>query len=1053
MSKSKRNIIEATMHYKSIMFLLLVVLIAFGIYSLVVMPKNEFPSFTVRQGVVAGVYPGANVEEVESQLTKPLETFLWSFKEIKKEKTYSRTRDGICYIFVELNDNVTDKDEFWSKFKLRLQQFKSSLPSGVLALITNDDFGDSSAMLITLESDQKTYRELHEYMTTLQEQLRTIPQLGNLRVTGEQQEQIGVYIDRDRLSDYGINSATLLSSLSGQGMTVVSGSVDDRNTVRPLHLQSTLSSEWEVSQQIVYSDPLGNVVRLSDIATIVREYPQANSYVKNNGRKCIVLSIEMAEGNNIVDFGNQVKAKLDAFSKTLPQDVTIYPITDQSHVVNSSIMEFLKELLIAILAVVIVIMLLLPMRVASVAACTIPITIFISLGIFYALGIELNTVTLAALIVSLGMIVDNSIVIIDCYLEKIGEGMSRWHAASAAAKEFFSSIFSATLAISVTFFPLLFTLKGTFKDFIVWFPLGISVVLGVSLLVAVLVVPWMQYAFIKKGLHSNEPTGKQSGRRRSFLDIAQGAYDHLITTCFAHPFWVLSVGAIGIVLGAWLFSKVPQQLMPRAERNQFAVEIYLPTGTAIEQTAIVADSLRDMMSVDKRVVNITTFYGSGSPRFQASYAPQIGGTNFAQFIVNTISNSATEQLVKEYAQRYTNYFAEAHVRIKQLDYNAASSPIEIRFSGNNLVQLHQAVDSAMQIMRQDPNLLLVRSTFEGTQPGVSVTLNSDEATRLGISKTLLSMNLATRFGSGLPLTTLWEGDYGVPVVLKDRNAELQTATDVENATVSGILPSVSVPLRQVAEVNPDWHYGQIVRFNGVRTLSVYADIYPGLNLNKVTDDVIQQLQPLHDSLQAHGITMTIGGQRLEDNTSGPQIYSGLAIAIGIIMLILLFHLRDLRLTMLIMVSLLFSLLGAALGLLIMGQAVSLTAILGIISLMGIIVRNGIIMVDYAEQLRVGLRLSAKHAALHAAQRRMRPIFLTSAAASMGVIPMVIANSPMWGPMGVVVCFGTMVAMLFIITVIPIGYWMIFRLEDKHRVLKNEKNRSQQLHIKHANYQS
>jgi len=1051
MAKSKRNIIEATMHYKSIMFLLLVVLIAFGIYSLVVMPKNEFPSFTVRQGVVAGVYPGASVEEVEAQITKPLETFLWSFKEIKKEKTYSRSRDGICYIFVELNDDVDNKDEFWSKFKLRLQQFKSSLPSGVLALIANDDFGDSSAMLITLESDQKTYRELHNYMTTLQEQLRTIPELGNLRVTGEQQEQIGIYIDRDRLSDYGINSATLLSALSGQGMTIISGSVDDQSTVKPLHLQSTLSTEWEVSQQIVYSDPMGNVVRLGDIATIVREYPQPSSYVKNNGRKCIVLSIEMAEGNNIVEFGNKVKAKLTEFSKTLPDDVTIYAITDQSHVVNSSVVEFLKELLIAILAVIVVIMLLLPMRVASVAACTIPITIFISLGIFYATGIELNTVTLAALIVSLGMIVDNSIVIIDCYLEKIGEGMSRWHAASAAAQEFFSSIFSATLAISVTFFPLLFTLKGTFKDFIVWFPLGITIVLGVSLLVAVLVVPWMQFAFIKKGLNTAPAEGKK--KRRTFLDIVQGAYDRLITACFAHPFIVLTLGVLGIAGGALLFSQVPQQLMPRAERNQFAVEIYLPTGTAIEETALVADSLQRMMSHDDRVVNITTFYGSGSPRFQASYAPQIGGTNFAQFIVNTASNHATEELVEEYAAKYTSYFPEAQVRIKQLDYNAATSPIEIRFSGDDLTALHYAIDSAMHIMRQDPNLLLVRSTFEGTQPGLSVVLNSDEATRLGISKSMLAMNLATRFGDGLPLTTLWEGDYSIPVVLKDRNAQLQTATDVENATVTGFLPGVSVPLRQVAQVNPDWHYGQIVRFNGVRTLSVYADVKPGTNLNNATDHVIADLQPLKQSLQAQGITMSVGGQRLEDNTAGPQIYSGLAIAIGIIMLILLFHLRDLRPTMLIMVSLLFSLLGAALGLLTMGQAMSLTAILGIISLMGIIVRNGIIMVDYAEVLRIGQRLSAKHAALHAAKRRMRPIFLTSAAASMGVIPMVIANSPMWGPMGVVVCFGTMVSMLFIITMIPIGYWLIFRLKDKHRILKNEKERSHKLHLKHSKQQA
>ena len=1024
----KRDIVESVMHYKSIMLLLATVLIVFGIYSLIDMPKNEFPSFTIRQGVVVGVYPGANTKEVEEQLTKPLEKFLWGFKEIKKKKTYSESKDGMSLVFVELNDDVKNKDEFWSKFKIRLSQFKSSLPSGVLALIANDDFGDTSAMLITLESKDKTYRELHDYMTDLQDRLRVIPEMANLRVYGEQQEQIGVYIDRDRLSDYGLNTATLLSSLNAQGMTIVSGSVDDKNTVRPIHLTSPLNTENDVAQQIVYSDPSGNVIRLRDIATIKREYPDADSYVKNNGKKCIVLSVEMNEGSNIVKFGDKVKGIMKDFKKTLPSDVSIYTITDQSNVVNSSIVDFLKELLIAILSVVLVIMLLLPMRVASVAASTIPITIFIALGIFYSSGIELNTVTLAALIVTLGMIVDNSIVIIDCYIEKIDNGMSRWHAASASAKEFFSSIFSATLAISITFFPLLITMRGMMYDFVKWFPLGVSIVLGASLLIAVFLVPWMQFAFIKKGLKKAEGEKK----RKTFLDYIQQYYNIIIETCFAHPFITLGVGVASVVLGAYLFSIVPQKLMPRAERNQFAVEIYMPTGTAIERTALVADSLRDMLKKDKRVVNVTTFYGSGSPRFQTSYAPQIGGTNFAQFIVNTSGDKDTEQLLDEFTPKYSTYFSDAMVRFKQLDYSDATAPVEIRFSSDNLQQLHESVDKAMQQMRANPHLILVRSNFEGTTPGMDVEMDNDEANRLGINKTLLSMNLATRFGSGIPLTTLWEGDYPVNVVLKDNHSGLQHPDDLGNATVSGMMPGVNVPLRQIAKVKPDWNEGMIVRRNGIRTISVYADTQRGLNLNSVTDEVLHNIASIH---LPQGVIVSAGGERASDEEYGPQIYNGLAISILIIFAILLFHFRDIKMSLLIMFSLLFSLLGAALGVLIMGQDLGMTGILGIISLMGIIVRNGIIMVDYAEELRIKHRMSAKHAALQAAQRRMRPIFLTSAAASMGVVPMVLQNSPMWGPMGIVVCFGTIISMFFIITMIPIGYWMIFRIEDKKRHLK------------------
>ena len=1032
MSKRKRNIIESVMHYNSIMLLLMVVLIGFGVFALINMPKNEFPSFTIRQGVVAAVYPGATSAEVEEQVTKPLETFLWGFKEIKKNKTRSQTKDGITYIFVELNDDVANKDEFWSKFKIKLQQFKVSLPQGVLALIANDDFGDTSAMLITLESKTKSYRELHEYMNTLKDNLRTIPELANLRVSGEQGEEIGVYIDRDKLSDYGINSATLLANLSAQGMTMVSGKVDDGQTTRPIHLRSQMNTENDVANRIVYSDPRGNVIRLRDIATIKREYPHADKYVKNNGQKCIVLSVEMNEGSNIVQFGNKVKDILGQFEASLPQDVSIYTITDQSEVVNSSVVDFLKELLIAIASVVVVIMLLLPMRVASVAASTIPITIFITLGLFYALGLELNTVTLASLIVALGMIVDNSIVIIDSYIEKIDEGMSRWHAATYSAKEFFSSIFSATLAISITFFPLLLTMKGMMKDFVKWFPLGISVVLGASLLVAVLVVPWMQFTFIRKGLKKE---GKGEGKqRRTFLDIMQSYYDRLIERCFAHPFITLGVGVLSVVVGAVLFASMPQKLMPRAERNQFAVEIYLPQGTSIERTAAVADSLRNMMQTDKRIRNISTFYGMSSPRFQTSYAPQLGGTNYAQFIVNTENDAATMALVDSFTTRYTDHFAEAQVRIKQLDYSDASSPVEIRFSGDDLNAIHQAVDSATRRMRAMPELLLVRNNFDGATAGLDVQIDDYEASRLGMSKSLLALNLATRFGDGVPLTTVWEADYPVKVMLKDSHAGQQTPEDLENATVSGLLPGVNVPLRQVAKVSPDWTYTSIHHRNGVRSMSVMADAKRGLNLNSVTDKVIDEVKKIE---LPQGVTMSVGGQREKDLETEPQIYSGLAISIIIIFAILLFHFKDIRMSMVIMLSLLFSLLGAATGVLIMGQEVGITGILGIISLMGIIVRNGIIMIDYAEELRVDHRLSAKRAALQAAQRRMRPIFLTSAAASMGVIPMVIANTPLWGPMGVVVCFGTIVSLLFIVTMIPIGYWMIFRWEDRKRTLKME----------------
>lgn len=437
-------------HYQ-ITLLVITVLVGLGILGLVDMPKQEFPEFTIRQGVVVGVYPGATSGEVEEQLAKPLERYLFTFKEVKKKKTYSMSRDGMVYVMVELNDDVNNKDEVWSKIKLGLQNFKSQLPSGVLAVIANDDFGDTSALLITLESEDKTYRELQRYMETLEDRLRRIESVSNLRRYGVQNEQISVYLDPDKLAAYGLDTRMLMTTLFTQGFTTASGSLENGGLDIPIHLSVTYPSEREVGEQILLADADGHMIRLKDVARIVREYPEPDSYITNNGKKAIILSMEMREGHNIVRYGKEVDEVLHAFERDLPESVSIRRIADQPKVVGDSVSSFVRDLFVSIVVVILVMMVLFPFRSALVAATSIPISVFISIGVMYACGIPLNTVTLAALIVVLGMIVDNSIIVIDAYLEYLDKGYSRWYAAVYSAKNYFSSILLATLCICVIF--------------------------------------------------------------------------------------------------------------------------------------------------------------------------------------------------------------------------------------------------------------------------------------------------------------------------------------------------------------------------------------------------------------------------------------------------------------------------------------------------------------------------------------------------------------------------------------------------------------------------
>ena len=508
------------MHNRKIVILVVCCLVAFGMYSLPDMRKNEFPDYTIRQGVVIAAAPGVPADEIAEQVAKPLEDYIFSYKEVKKAKTFSKSTDGMAYIQVELNDDIDDKDAFWNRFRHGVADFKAQLPGNVLAIQVVDDFGDTSALLITMESGDKTYRELSDYMDALKDSLRRIESVGRMTVSGMRHEQIAIYVDNRRLANYGLSDRTLAATLAQKGFTTSGGRVKTADAVEPIYVEKSLNSVFDIRETIVYTDPDGRNIRLKDIADVRREYPAPESYIENNGKKCLLLSVEMKKGRNIVDMGREIDKAMAGFQQTLPADVSIFRITDQSQVVGDSVYNFLKELLIAVCAVIIVVMLLLPMKVALVAAFTIPITIFTSLGLFHAFGIELNTVTLAALIASLGIIVDDSIIIIDNYMEKLGEGVARWKASIDSTTHFLRSIFSATLAISITFFPFLFTTHGMLRDFLVSFPWAITIILGVSLLVATLFVPFIQFWFIRKPI-GGKP--KDGGRRRfSLLDTLQG---------------------------------------------------------------------------------------------------------------------------------------------------------------------------------------------------------------------------------------------------------------------------------------------------------------------------------------------------------------------------------------------------------------------------------------------------------------------------------------------------------------------------------------------------
>ncbi|MCX6271110.1 MAG: efflux RND transporter permease subunit [Bacteroidetes bacterium] len=943
MVHKKIDIIAGAMRNRNIVIIIAAVFMIAGVVALIRMPRNEYPQFTIRQGVIVGVYPGASSAEVEDQLTRTVENYIFGYQEVNKKKTYSQSKEGMMYIFVELNDNVKNADQFWSKLKHGLSEMKMTLPSGVLALFANADFGDTSALLITLSSESSSYKELEKQLKRLEAECRKIPATSKIKHYGLQKEKIFVNVKPELLNEYNIKTISLLGSYRMEGMVNYAGTLKDKKNDLAVHLPASYESEKDLADQIVYSDPLGNIVRLKNIATIERRYEDPDSYIKQNGKKTILLSLEMQPGNNIVEFGQDVDKALSTFEKSCPKDITVSKISELPKYVNDSIRNFMFEFLIAIIAVVAVTMLLLPLRIASVAGITVPISVLITLALLYFFGVELHMVSLASLIVVLGMIVDNSIVVIDNHVEKVDHRGSPWHAAIRSAKELFIPIVTATLAIMAAYIPLGFMLPGTAGEFVYSIPLVVSIALIVSIMVATLLVPYLNFLFIKKGLSST----KSPKRRKSFLDILQQWFDNRLETAFRHPKIVVTSVLALLVISVILFKGLEQQLFPEVERNQFAVEIYLPTGSSIEKTAVIVDSIGNTLMRDKRVTNVTSFIGTSSPRFHVVYAPQMPAPNYGQLLVNTISDKATRGVVKDYNKKFAESFVNAHVSMKVLALTNCKNPIEIRISSDSIKDIRLVERKVNDIIKGTRHIHWVHNDWDQKQQNIMVNLDRDKANRMGFSKTYVSTSLMIGL-EGLPLTTIWENDYPVEVRLSQVTDSVKSIKTLENQTVTSPVSFKATPLRSFASFTPEWTEGTIMHRNGDRTLTVLVENEPEVAATTVFDE----MKPKIDKIQLpEGTTIVYGGEyEGQKDVFNPMIVA-LCISIVVIFFILLFQFKKVKLSLLILSTMLLPLPGAALGLVLMGYPFSLTAFIGITSLCGLVVRNGIILIDYLVKLR------------------------------------------------------------------------------------------------------
>ncbi|MBQ2496825.1 MAG: efflux RND transporter permease subunit, partial [Prevotella sp.] len=617
-----------------------------------------------------------------------------------------------------------------------------------------------------------------------------------------------------------------------------------------------------------------------------------------------------------------------------------------------------------------------------------------------------------------------------------GKGYEPKRAAIDSAKQYFMPMMLATICICAIFFPFLITMKGMFHDCLEAFPWTITINLMVSLFLAVSVIPFLEVLIIKP-----EKNGKSGDSGNAITKWVQRTYNHVLDFTFHHP-WVTIFGGIGIILlSTIIIPTLKIRLFPYADRDQFAIEIFLPDGKGLAETEQIAESVRKTIEKDDRIVGITGFLGCSSPRFMDAYAPQIASSNYAQFIVNTKSDKATLELLAKYQPQLSEAFPKAYVKFKRLDYLEVNE-LEYRFYGEDLDSLHVVAERLMERMRQMPELEWVHTDYFQPYPIINVQLDPVISAQLGITRTTAQLALSANSGD-LRVGQIWEGNYELPIVVKD-DADM-TYSDIANLGISSPQSMISsgiygnnstVPLRQLAKVEPYWSESRIVHRGGERCITVTAQFAQGVFTAPVEKEIARIMQK--EIQLPQGVRCEVGGEIEYGDEAIPQIVGGIVIAMIIVFFFLLFNFKKFGITSVCMAALALMIPGALIGLGLMNRALGLTSIFGLITLMGMIMRNEILIFEHAIELikkyvaehgdwtvdREAYNEAVKQAAYDAGKRRMVPIFLTTATTAVGVVPMIIAQSSFWMPVGVTIFAGGIGSLILVVTILPVVYWKV-----------------------------
>ena len=1011
----KFNLADWALRHKSIIYYFIAVLLTFGIFSFTHMGRMEDPDFTMRTMVVGVSWPGASPQQMSDQVTDKLEEKLRDLPGVDYTKSFTDGSKSVIYINLKEDLPSNKIRPAWEEARNMINDEWKSLPSGVQGPSINDRFDDVYGTIYALSGDEFSYEEKRQQAENLKRQLLSVPNVKKITLIGVQEKSLDVTINKDKLASYQVSTQQLLTALKQQSAMVPAGMVNtDTNNVY-LRINGVFDSVDAVKNMPIRIN--NQTIRLGDIADVTMTYKDPSSpQFYYESKPAIGIAISMDAGANNIEFGKAIDTKLKELKTTIPAGLSLDQVSNQPHIVKESIGDFSQSLFEAIAIVLLVSFASLGIRTGIVVALTIPVVVSTTFVLMYENGIYLHKVSLGALILALGLLVDDAIIVVEMMSVKLEEGFNHWRAATFAYESTAFPMLSGTLITCAGFLPLALA-EGMVAEFTKSLSIVVFMALILSWIASVLVSPVLGYKIIEN--KAEKPESEWTRRdhiMHRLKTVFYARFESLLHWALGHHKAVLLLTLGAFILSLLSFPLIKQEFFPSSTRSEIIVSMQFPQSSSIDYTQNQAKSLDALLKDNEHIDHFTTYVGEGSPRFVLTLEPELPRANFMQTIIVTKSLEDRDALFKDLQDQLNDQYPSALINMQFVQIGPPSKyPVMLRVSGPDASEVKTIANDVKAKMQEDKDLHNIAFDWPDTEPVAQIHIDPDKARMLGINSYAVSLHLQSLL-SGTKSGEYYEGNQTIPVTFRlsgNENHNLAALSSLPIQTGNGSY----VPLSQIATISMSQEEGIIWHRNMMPTISIHANVGPGVLGNAKTKEIYNKLAEYRQDLPT-GYTIDLDGSAEKSVTAVQKLLMPMPIMLFAIMTILMFQLKRIALMFMALFTAPLGLIGVVLALNITRTPLGFMAILGIIALSGMIIRNSIILLDQIEIHRAEGQ-SAREAIINSATLRFRPIMLTAIAAILGMIPLM--GSVFWSPLAIAFSGGLLVATILTLIVLPVMY--------------------------------